>query len=168
MNNVAEYLVYKPEIVGLFLIITGFMLFFSEHLSKKKRTHTKVINFNTSVLIGIAQGLAALPGFSRSGWTIAAGLLKGLDKMTAARYSFLLSIPIIIGASMVYPVIELDINEFSEYNWTAIIIGTLVSGIVGYFCIKYFLKFLEKFSMNIFAWYCIIIGIGAYIFFTIN
>ena len=115
--------------------------------------------------MGIAQGLAALPGFSRSGLTIATGLFSGMDRITAARYSFLLSIPIIVIASIFYPLIKLDINEVVTYNWTAIIVGTLVSGVVGYLCIKYFLKFLGKFSLAVFGYYCLLMGIFTFIFF---
>lgn len=167
LNQFAAFLVYKPELVGAFLIITGIVLFFSEHISKHSQAKKENVDFKTAIAIGFAQGLAAIPGFSRSGWTIATGLFLGLDRVTAARYSFLLSIPIIFGASMVYPLVEIDINEALSYNWHAIIIGTLVSGVVGYLCIKYFMKFLSKFSMNVFGWYCILAGIFALIFFTI-
>ena len=168
INDFAAFLVYKPELVGAFLIITSLILFFSEYLAKYKEARKSEVDFKTSVLIGIAQGLAALPGFSRSGWTIATGLFCGLDRVTAARYSFLLSIPIILGASMVYPLVEINLNEISTYNWGAIFAGTLVSGVVGYLCIKYFMKFLAKFSMNVFACYCFVVGLFTMIFFTIN
>ena len=168
INDFAAFLVYKPELVGAFLIITSLILFFSEYLAKYNEARKSEVDFKTSVLIGIAQGLAALPGFSRSGWTIATGLFCGLDRVTAARYSFLLSIPIILGASMVYPLVEINLNEISTYNWGAIFAGTLVSGVVGYLCIKYFMKFLAKFSMNVFACYCFVVGLFTMIFFTIN
>ena len=168
LNHFAAFLVYKPELVGAFLIITGIILFFSEYMSSHTTGKKEDVDFKTSVMIGLAQGLAAIPGFSRSGWTIATGLFGGLDRITAARYSFLLSIPIILGASMVYPIVEIDIKEALEYNWVAIIAGTLVSGIVGYLCIKYFMKFLSKFSLKVFAWYCLLMGLFAMVFFTIN
>lgn len=167
LNEVAEALVYKPEIAGGLLIITAFVLFYSERKSKTLDVKKDEVDLKTSIIIGIAQGLAALPGFSRSGWTIAAGLFGGLDRVTAARYSFLLSIPIILGASMVYPLIKIDIQEAMTYNWTAIIAGTITSCIVGYLCIKYFMKFLAKFSLNIFAYYCLIMGGFALVFFSI-
>jgi len=166
INEVAEKLVYSPVIVGILLFITGFTLLYSEYKSKKI-TEKKDVNLKSSIFIGLAQGLAALPGFSRSGWTIATGLFFGLDRVTAARYSFLLSIPIILGASMVYPLIKIDIAEAVQYNWTAIIAGTIVSAIVGYLCIKYFMKFISKFSLGIFGYYCLIMGIGTAIFFSI-
>jgi len=162
--DVAEMLVFMPAGVGIFLIITGFVLLFSEWLAKK-RNNKGEITIKSAILTGLAQGLAALPGFSRSGWTIAAGLLTGSDRITAARYSFLLSIPIILGASMVYPLVKINFADIFNFDWFAIIVGTLVSGFVGYFCIKYFLKFLEKFSMAFFGYYCIIMGFLAYIFF---
>ena len=135
MEKVAEKLVYSPAIVGILLVITGFVLFYSEYRSKKTPVKTQV-DLKTSIFVAIAQGIAALPGFSRSGWTIATGLFNGLDRLSAARYSFLLSIPIILGASMVYPFIKIDLHEALTYNWSAIAAGTLVSGLVGYAWIK--------------------------------
>ena len=167
INDVAEHLVYHPALVGGLLILTGFVLFFSEYLSKKRTEKFDTPNLKQSILIGLAQGLAVLPGFSRSGWTIATGLFSGLNRETAARYSFLLSIPIILGASMVYPLIKIDVKEAMTYNWVAIILGTIVSAIVGYFCIKYFMKFISKFSLNIFGWYCVLMGVFTMVFFSI-
>ncbi len=167
LNEVAEFLVFKPAIVGDLLIGTGVLLLFSEWWAKNN-PDKKEITLKSSILIAIAQGLAALPGFSRSGLTIATGLLSGNDRTNAARYSFLLSIPIILGASMVYPLVKLDFAEVITYNWTAIIAGTIVSGIVGYLCIKYFLKFVSKFSLGIFGYYCLIMGIITAVFFTIK
>ncbi len=164
LSNFAEKLVFRPDLVGLILVLTGLILLFSEWLSKRI-VNKKPITLKSSVLMAAAQGLAALPGFSRSGLTIATGLFSGSDRTTSARYSFLLSIPIIMGASMFYPLLEINLKEVVDYNWTAIIIGTIVSGIVGYLCIKYFMKFLSKFSLAIFGYYCILMGIFAFIFF---
>ena len=166
LEKVANHLVFHPALVGGLLIITGGILFLSEYLSKKQVKKDEV-GLKESVLIGLAQGIAVLPGFSRSGWTIATGLFSGLSRENAARYSFLLSIPIILGASMVYPLIKIDVAQALTYNWTAIITGTLVSGIVGYLCIKYFMKFIAKFSLNVFGWYCVIMGLFAFVFFNI-
>ena len=140
-------------------------MLFSEYLAKKY-TEKKDVTLKSSIFMAIAQGLAALPGFSRSGLTIATGLLTGMDRTSAAKYSFLLSIPIILGASMLYPLIKLDLHEVITYNWTAIIIGTIVSTVVGYLCIKYFMKFLSKFSLAVFGYYCLLMGVFAFIFFV--
>lgn len=165
MGKIAEKLVYTPAIVGILLFFTGFILFYSEYRSKKTAQKTS-LDLKSSIIIALAQGIAALPGFSRSGWTIAAGLFNGLDRLTAAKYSFLLSIPIILGASMVYPFIKIDLHEALTFNWEAILCGTLVSGLVGYMCIKYFIQFISKFSLVIFGYYCVITGLFTTIFFT--
>jgi len=167
LNEIAEKLVFSPSIVGILLILTGILLFGSEAYSKRLVEKSNNIDLKTSIIMAIAQGIAALPGFSRSGLTIASGLLCKKDRVSAARYSFLLSIPIILGASMVYPLIKIDMTEFASYNWTSIAIGTIVSAIVGYLCIKYFLKFVGKYSLAFFGYYCIIIGIFTFAFFTI-
>ena len=167
LKVVAGGLVYKPEFVGGLLVITGFLLLFSEYYSKRL-SEKKPVNLKSAIMIGIAQGLAILPGFSRSGLTISTGMLFGSDRETSARYSFLLSIPIILGASMLYPLCNIDYAELGGYNWQAIIIGTIVSGITGYLCIKYFLKFVSRFSLNIFGYYCVIIGIFTAVFFVIK
>lgn len=166
LSGIAEILVFRPDIVGVLLFITGFILLGSEHLAKKY-TINKPITLKSSILIAISQGLAALPGFSRSGLTIATGLILGHDRISSARYSFLLSVPIILGASMFYPLLEIDFNDVINYNWLAIIIGTIVSGIVGYLCIKYFMKFISKFSLAFFGYYCLLTGLGAFLFFRI-
>lgn len=68
---------------------------------------------------------------------------------------------------MVYPFVKLDFHEVAGYNWSAIIAGTLVSGIVGYLCIKYFMKFISRFSLAFFGYYCIIAGIATAVFFAV-
>ena len=166
LKDISEKLVTSPMIVAFLLILTGFVLFFSEFKSKHMKEHTNKLSWKTAIIIGLAQGLAAFPGFSRSGWTIASGLFSGLDRVTSTKFSFLLVVPIIIGTSVFYPMLEIEASELVTYNWTAILIGTVVSAIVGYFCIKYFLKFVAKFSMNFFAYYCIIAGLMVISFFT--
>lgn len=165
LSELAAKFVFLPEVVALLLILTGLILLFAEFIAKKRVEKTQ-ITLKNSILMAIAQGLAALPGFSRSGLTIATGLMAGNDRTTAARYSFLLSIPIILGASLFYPLFAIDLKEVVSYNWMAIIVGTLVSGIVGYACIKYFMKFLSKFSLSVFGYYCLAMGIFAFIFFS--
>ena len=168
ISGVAESLIFRPDIVGMLLFVTGIILLLSEYVGKKFADKKDHVGCRTSILIGFAQALAALPGFSRSGLTIATGLFSGLDRVLAARYSFLLSIPIILGASMVYPLAKIDVAEAVNYNWTAIWAGTIVSGVVGYLCIKYFMKFLSKFSLAVFGYYCLLAGLFTAVFFTIN
>lgn len=167
LNPVSEHLVFMPAVVGILLIGTGLLLLFGEWFAKR---YKEKLNMDTkcAILTGIAQGLAILPGFSRSGLTMAIGLIMGQDREKIARYSFLLSIPVILGASMVYPLFKIDFSEITGFNWAAITIGTIFSGIIGYFCIKYFLKFISKFSLAVFGYYCLIMGIISAIFFSIT
>ncbi len=168
LNEFCEKMVSSPAIVGIFLIITGFVLFASEHFSKKTQNggECNKITLKQALLIGVAQGIAACPGLSRSGMTIAAGLFAGLNRVTAARYSFLLSILIILGSSIFYPILKLESTEIAGFNWTAIGVGFFVSMLVGYFCVKYFMQFLNRYSMKCFAYYCWIVGVCAIVFFN--
>lgn len=166
IKDSAERLMTSPAIVGVLLIVTGFILFFSEKYSDSLSDKTKEITPKTALIMSIAQGLAALPGLSRSGLTIASGLFAKSDRVACARFSFLLSIPIILGASIIYPLKEVSFTELVTYNWTHILIGTIVSAIVGYICIKYFLEFLGKYSLRIFAYYCFATGIITALLFT--
>lgn len=169
LNEFCERMVASPAVVGIFLIATGFVLFLSEQLSKKTQNDEACnkITWKQVITIGIAQGIAACPGLSRSGMTICAGLLTGLNRVTAARYSFLLSILIILGASVFYPILKFDVAEMQAFNWSAIAVGFFVSAVVGYFCVKYFMQFLNKYSMKCFAYYCWVMGICAIIFFSV-
>lgn len=166
VSDTAERLMTSPAIVGVLLILTGGILFFSEKYSDTVENKEHQVTLKTSVIMSIAQGLAALPGLSRSGLTIAAGLFSKADRVACARYSFLLSIPIILGASIIYPLKEIAFSELASYNWFNILIGTIVSAIVGYLCIKYFLEFLGKYSLRIFAYYCLVVGFTTAILFT--
>ena len=167
LHEFCEDLVSAPHIVGIFLIITGFILFLSEHLSKKTQNNAECTNITLkqSIVIGIAQGIAACPGISRSGMTICAGLLTGLNRITAARYSFLLSILIILGSSIFYPILKMESSEIAVLNWTNIATGFVTAFVVGYLCVKFFMAFLNKFSMKCFAYYCRFVGLCAIIFF---
>ena len=151
LKKPTENLVLNPSVVCFLLAITGFLLLFSEKMYKGD----KDISLKASIFIAIAQGLAIFPGFSRSGFTISTALLCGMSRYNAARYSFLISIPVILLASMVYPLIELDLSEFADFNLKAITIGFFVSFVFGYLCIKYFMKLLKKLSLKSFGYYCL-------------
>jgi undecaprenyl-diphosphatase len=140
--------------VGLFLIITGLLLYYSERQTHG-RTTAKDMTFIQSIIIGICQGLAVLPGISRSGATISSGLCLGLEREYAARYSFLLSIPAVLGAGV------LQIKDITtiDISYTILIAGFLSSVLFGYLAIKLLMKMIKGWSLNIFAYYCWIVGI---------
>lgn len=156
-----ENLISNPKLICIFLFITGLILLGSERLYKGD----KEVNLKSSIFIAIAQGLAVFPGFSRSGLTISTALLCGMDRLKAARFSFLMSIPVIILASLVYPIMELDFSQIMMFNLKAIFIGFLTSFIVGYVCIKYFMQLLGKISLKSFGHYCILASIFMLILF---
>ena len=164
LNKIAAFLVFQPKLVAILLFLTGILLIISEKIAKRIE-EKKELTLRKSIIIAIAQGIAALPGFSRSGLTIATALFLGMDREKSAKDSFLLSIPIILGASMVYPFVGFNINEIMTYNWIAILAGTVVSAFVGYLCIKYFMKFLSKFSLIVFGIYCLVISAIMFILF---
>jgi undecaprenyl-diphosphatase len=108
-------------------------------------------------VIALAQALALIPGTSRSGITIAAGLLVGLDRKAAARFSFLLSVPAIAMAAGYEMTRLIEVAE--PVAWTDMLAGVVVSGVSAYFCIHYFLKLLDRIGMMPFVAYRLILGI---------
>ena len=113
IKDKVENLINYPKYICFFLFGTGLILFFSEKFYKGN----KKLNLTTTILVAIAQGLAVFPGFSRSGLTISVALFNGMDRLKAARFSFLMSIPVILLASMIYPLVEIDFSEFSTFNF---------------------------------------------------
>ena len=155
IKDIAHSLVENPAIVAILLLFTGCILFFSEKLKRKE----KDMDFKTAALIGLAQGLAVFPGLSRSGLTIGTGIFNGIERTKAARFSFILSVPIIIIASLIYPLLEINPAEIHTFNFKAMLLGCVASFVTGFFCIKYFMKFLEKFNLKCFAYYCWAVGV---------
>lgn len=132
------------------LVITGFLLIGMEKYGE--RAMRRPLDDGRAAFIGGAQALAILPGISRSGATIGAGLLAGLTREEATRFSFLLSIPAIAGA------LVLDLAKGNLVVTGASIAGTVVSGISGYLAIAYLIRFVRTHSLTVFAWYLFAIG----------
>ena len=144
----------KPMIVAGMLIITGLILQLSRLGQRPRQTETPLRAWHTP-LVGIVQGLAIIPGISRSGSTISISLLLGLSPQVAAQYSFLLSIPAILGA------VVLKLKDVGEITIapTVIIAGTLTSFIVGYIALRFLLALLNRGKFAIFSYYCFGLGI---------
>ena len=143
-------------LISVALIVLAIILYIAEKNSTKKKAF-KDISIKDGMIIGLAQALALIPGSSRSGVTITAGLLRGLRRDVAARYSFLLSIPA-IGLSGLYELYkerQMLLNE----NFTSLAIATIVSGIVGYLSIRFLISYLKTRSNFIFIVYRILLGI---------
>jgi undecaprenyl-diphosphatase len=109
------------------------------------------------LIIGCAQALALIPGTSRSGATMTAGLIMGLSRQAAARFSFLLSIPVITLSGLL--VVKDIIEQSAPVDWWALVIGTALAGITAYLCIHYFLKLLDRLGMLPFVIYRLVLGV---------
>jgi undecaprenyl-diphosphatase len=137
--------------VGIFLMLTAVLILLAEKYGKAGKD-VKKLSFIDSLVIGIAQGCAIAPGLSRSGTTISASLLAGLERPFAARFSFLLSIPAILGASIFKAkAIVHGINS-------AELIGFFVAAVSGYIAIYLFMSIIKKHNIKGFAYYCIAAG----------
>jgi undecaprenyl-diphosphatase len=139
------------------LIVTGGLLWLSDRVANNYR-QMRDMNVSDSIVVGLAQAFAILPGISRSGSTITAGLFKGLDRELAAKYSFMLSIPVIGGATLLKAK-DLLSTGVKVDNGLPLVVGTLTSALVGYLAIKLLLKLIAKEKLSIFAYYCWGLGI---------
>ena len=140
-------------------IIVGLLIWLAEYAGRRQKDIGHV-SLADSLSIGLAQAVAVIPGVSRSGATIAAGLVRNLDRQTAARFSFLLSTPIIAGAAAKD---FWDLHKHSETLSpdvrTAFLVGIVVSAITGVLVIRFFMNFLRSRSLAVFVWYRIVFGI---------
>ncbi|MFZ5907762.1 MAG: undecaprenyl-diphosphate phosphatase [Nitrospirota bacterium] len=156
LNDIVEHSLRSPVLISIMLIVVGIIMLLAEKNLKKKSMET--IGFQDALLIGIAQALAIVPGVSRSGITISAGLFTGLKREEAARFSFLLSTPLIAGATLLHG----KKAFFGEVNHDIILFGAGLSAsfITGYFAIKFLLGFLKRYPMNIFVYYRFVLSVG--------
>ena len=140
---------------AFFLFVTGTILYLSQRMPGGN-INLHNITKKEALFMGLGQACAVLPGLSRSGTTISAGLVAGLDKEFAAKFSFILSIPAIFGAF----VFKLkDIGSAMDANFLPIFLGFIASIIAGYFAIKWMLDLIQNKSLDIFAYYCWVVGI---------
>lgn len=153
-EETAETAFRNQALIGLMLIIMGIILYISDRIGKKE-THIENIGLKKSFLIGLSQALAIIPGVSRSGITMSAGLFLGMTRESVARFSFLLSTPIILGAGLfkIKDILNTQIDKIP------FIVGILTSAIVGFLSIKFLLDYLKNKGFGIFVWYRIIFGL---------
>lgn len=144
------------KLVGLMLIITGIIIFIADKV-KKSEKDIKSLTWLDSIIIGFAQAIAIIPGISRSGSTISGGIFLGFDRKTAMEFSFLLSIPAILGAA-VLEAKHATGSDFASVNIIVYLIGLIVAAVIGYLSIKVLLNFLQKQKLYFFSIYCWIAG----------
>jgi len=157
-KDFVEGLFNNPQAVGAFLLVTAAILTISERLGRRTRL-LESIQIRDAVTIGLAQALALAPGISRSGATIAGGLLAGLKREDAARYSFMLSTPAILGAGLLQLGDAFTTGAITE-SWWAVAAGALAAAVAGFLCIRYLLAYLRRGKLYVFAAYCMVVGVA--------
>ena len=152
-----------PRWIALAMILFAVVLWWIDKHNQQKRD-LNTMNWRDVLVIGLAQAIALLPGVSRSGMTIAAALMMGLNREAAARYSFLLAIPVIFlaGGLKTFELIRSDL----AVDWAILALGVAVSALVAFACIHWFLSFIRRFSMLPFAIYLLLLG--GYIFYVFS
>ena len=145
----------SPTVIAITTIGFGLLLWWADITGKRHRDEY-TISIMDVVVIGCAQALALIPGTSRSGATMTAGLLLGLSREASARFSFLLSIPVIILAGGL-KMLDL-IKQAAPVDWSLMIIGTVLAGVTAYLCIHFFLALLDRIGMLPFVIYRLILG----------
>ncbi|MFH0874704.1 MAG: undecaprenyl-diphosphate phosphatase [archaeon] len=148
-NDLVKESFSNLKLIGAFYLVTAVILFLSRYPNKK----TKTITLKNSLVIGIMQGLAILPGVSRSGTTISAGLMQGVKKEEAARFSFLLFIPAILGASV------LEAKNILAVDFAPALVGGIAAIITGLITLKVLLGIIKKGNFHYFSIYCLGLGI---------
>lgn len=152
-----EKIFFTGASLGVGFIFTALILLFVESKKSGARLsgQLKVID---SVIIGIAQAIAIFPAVSRSGLTIAAGLFRGIDRKFAAKFSFLLAVPAVIGASLL-EAREISFENLESGFYISVFFGMVAAAITGYVAIRWMLSILEKKTLKPFAWYVGILGV---------
>ncbi len=143
------------NLVGVMLMFTGLVLFLTR-LSRPKPD--KMVGWGTAIFIGFAQAIAIMPGISRAGMTISAGLFSGVAREQAARYSFLLALPAIFGATLL-ETFEIGSQPLETQFIIVLIIGTIAAFIAGYVAIKTIFVVLKKDKFSYFSFYCLAVGL---------
>lgn len=153
LEKQAETVFRTPLLIGAMLIVMGIILYWVD-LRAARRKNLYGVSFADSLFIGFSQALAIIPGVSRSGITMTASRFRGLTREAAARFSFLLSTPIILGAG----VVKLKDLSYGDIN-LAFITGVVSSAIVGFIAIGFLLKYLTERSFAVFVWYRFAVGL---------
>lgn len=156
LNDFFERLFETPMAVAGFLLVTAALLVLGERLGRRVRELSS-LNIPDALVIGLAQAVAIAPGISRSGATIAAGLARGLTREAAARFSFLLATPAILGAGLLQ-LLEVLVTGENAVPWPVVLAGFLAAAISAYLCIKFLLAYLRRGRLYVFAIYCVVVG----------
>ena len=149
-------------LVGCMLIVTAILLF----LADKAKDTDKKVTFKNAFIIGISQAIAILPGISRSGATISTSVLLGNDKTKAARFSFLMVVPLIFG-KIAKDILSGDLT-YESHNFTYLSVGFIAAFIAGLFACTWMIALVKKSKLSYFAIYCVVLGVAAIVFSFLN
>lgn len=147
-----EVLANHPIFVSCALLVTGFILYWSDRMAKGRKT-ARNATLTDVLLVGMAQGIATIPGISRSGSTISAGMALGFDRKFAVRYSFLMSLPAVLGATLL-ELKDIAVDGIPGELLPKYLLGMLIAGVVGYFSIRLVNLLAAKGKFGAFAYYC--------------
>jgi undecaprenyl-diphosphatase len=161
-SQFAELFGGNIKLVGFMLIITALLLY----LADKAKSTNKNVSFKNAIVIGVAQAIAMLPGISRSGATISTSVLLGNDKTKAARFSFLMVVPLIFG-KIAKDILSGDLT-YDSGNFTSLSIGFVAAFISGLFACTWMIALVKKSKLTYFAIYCVVVGMSAIIFSMFN
>jgi undecaprenyl-diphosphatase len=154
LNDIAENDLRKPLLISMMLIAVGILMLVAERAKKYKDIEN--IGLKDTVIIGIAQAIAIIPGVSRSAITISAGLFREFEREAAARFSFLLSTPIIAGATLLH--LKKALSSGIDHDLQLFTAGIITSCIMGFVAIKFLLVFLKRHPLNLFVYYRFILS----------
>lgn len=157
LQNQVEAFFNSPIWTAVFLFLTAVLLTVSELWSKKTR-ELETMNVKDSLIIGFFQALSIFPGVSRSGSTITGGLTQGFKRQSAARFSFLMSIPVMLAAGLLSVIKLIKMDGVLSFL-PVLLLGFVIAGVVGYFAIKWFIGYLKEKSLLPFAAYCAVLAI---------
>ena len=161
LQDAVNALFASSIMVSIALLATGCILFFSDRLAHGRKT-AKNATITDALIVGCGQALAVIPGLSRSGTTISVGMLRGFDRAFAVRFSFLMSLPAIVGANI------LELKDAAESGFVTselpmYLVGVAVAAVVGYFAIRLVKSLSDKGKFGKFAYYCWAVGLGSLI-----
>jgi len=156
LNDFVETSLRAPFVIAASLITIAFVMWIADRAPKGK--DLEGMTSSDALIIGFGQILALIPGVSRSGMTISAGLFRGMTRAAAARFSFLLSTPIIAGAACLHGVKILSAKE--PIDVSLFLAGVVASGLSGFFAISFFMRYLKRHTLRSFVYYRIVLGIA--------
>jgi undecaprenyl-diphosphatase len=149
LGDLIEHALRSPLVIAVSLVVFGSVMLVAEKMNKTRTVDN--INITDAFMIGLAQAVALIPGVSRSGITISAGLFRGLEREASARFSFLLSTPVIAGATLLHA--RKLLKTGVDHNMSLFLIGFVAAAVSGFAAITLLMRFLKKHPLNAFAYY---------------